>query len=94
LIGTSGGKGSDSGKLPQAARLPKIQAIIQVRRSCVMSLLLLEALGALVLLVLIVWWTMFSGRDKGELPGQHNTGQVPGDDPGKERDNDGDAPKN
>jgi hypothetical protein len=22
---------------------------------------------ALVLLVLIVWWTMFSGRDKGEL---------------------------
>lgn len=33
-----------------------------------MSLLLLEALGALVLLVLIVWWTMFSGRVKGELP--------------------------
>jgi hypothetical protein len=33
-----------------------------------MVLLLLEALGALVLLLLIVWWTMFSGRDKGELP--------------------------
>ncbi len=33
-----------------------------------MRLLLLEALGALVLLLLIVWWTMFSGRDKGELP--------------------------
>ena len=33
-----------------------------------MSLLLLEALGALLLLLLIVWWTMFSGRDKGELP--------------------------
>jgi hypothetical protein len=32
-----------------------------------MSLLLLEALGALLLLLLIVWWTMFSGRDKGEL---------------------------
>ncbi len=32
-----------------------------------MRLLLLEALGALLLLVLIVWWTMFSGRDKGEL---------------------------
>jgi lysylphosphatidylglycerol synthetase-like protein (DUF2156 family) len=31
-------------------------------------LLLLEALGALVLLVFIVWWTMFSGRKKGELP--------------------------
>jgi hypothetical protein len=33
-----------------------------------MSLLLLEALGALLLLLLIVWWTMFSGRSKGELP--------------------------
>ncbi len=32
-----------------------------------MTLLILEALGALLLLVLIVWWTMFSGRDKGEL---------------------------
>lgn len=35
-----------------------------------MSLLLLEALGALVLLVFIVWWTMFSGRKKGELTGE------------------------
>ena len=33
----------------------------------IMILLLLEALGALLLLVFIVWWTMFSGRDKGEL---------------------------
>jgi len=32
-----------------------------------MGLILLEALLALVLLVLIVWWTMFSGRKKGEL---------------------------
>ena len=31
-----------------------------------MGLILLEAAGALVLLLLIVWWTMFSGRDKGE----------------------------
>jgi hypothetical protein len=31
-----------------------------------MWLLLLEALGALLLLVLIVWWTMFAGRRKGE----------------------------
>lgn len=31
-----------------------------------MVLILLEALGALLLLVLIVWWTMFSGRKKGE----------------------------
>ena len=34
-----------------------------------MTLLLLEALGALLLL-LIVWWTMFSGRERGELPQQ------------------------
>jgi hypothetical protein len=32
-----------------------------------MSLLLLEALGAAVILIGIVWWTMFSGRDNGEL---------------------------
>ncbi len=32
-----------------------------------MGLILLEALLALVLLVLIVWWTMFSGRKNGEL---------------------------
>jgi hypothetical protein len=31
-----------------------------------MLLILLEALLALVLLVAIVWWTMFSGRRKGE----------------------------
>ena len=34
-----------------------------------MVLILIEALGAGGLLVLIVWWTMFSGRVKGELPG-------------------------
>ena len=36
-----------------------------------MLLLLLEALGALLVLILIIWWTMFSGRKKGELPGAH-----------------------
>ena len=34
-----------------------------------MGLILLEAALALALLVLIVWWTMFAGRDKGELRG-------------------------
>ena len=33
-----------------------------------MTLLLLEALGALLILIFIVWWTMFSGRRGGELP--------------------------
>lgn len=31
-----------------------------------MTLILLEALGAGLLLVFIVWWTMFSGRRGGE----------------------------
>ena len=31
-----------------------------------MWLILLEAFGALALLILIVWWTMFSGRRGGE----------------------------
>ena len=31
-----------------------------------MGLILLEALGAALILVLIVWWTMFSGRRGGE----------------------------
>jgi hypothetical protein len=33
-----------------------------------MTLLLLEALGAGLLFVGIIWWTMFSGRKNGELP--------------------------
>jgi len=33
-----------------------------------MGALLLEALLALVILVFIVWWTMFSGRPQGEAP--------------------------
>jgi len=33
-----------------------------------MLLILLEALLALGLLLLIVWWTMFSGRKRGEPP--------------------------
>lgn len=35
-----------------------------------MTLLLLEALAALLIFVFIVWWTMFSGRNKGELPAE------------------------
>lgn len=38
-----------------------------------MGLILLEALLALVLLVGIVWWTMFSGRKGGEPPGTADT---------------------
>jgi hypothetical protein len=38
-----------------------------------MWVILLEALLALVLLVGIVWWTMFSGRPKGEPPREDDT---------------------
>jgi hypothetical protein len=38
-----------------------------------MLLLMLEALLALVVLVFIVWWTMFSGRPRGELPPAQDT---------------------
>jgi len=31
-----------------------------------MLLLVLEALGALLIFVFIIWWTMFAGRKKGE----------------------------
>ncbi|MDO9439204.1 hypothetical protein [Hydrogenophaga sp.] len=44
-----------------------------------MILLMLEALGALLLLVFIVWWTMFSGRKKGELPDAAPAEQKDGD---------------
>ena len=32
-----------------------------------MTLLLLEAIGAGVVFIGIIWWTMFSGRKNGEL---------------------------
>ena len=53
-----------------------------------MTLLLLEALGALVLLVFIVWWTMFSGRKGGELPDEVERQKLehpPGKDTPKDR---------
>lgn len=37
-----------------------------------MGLILLEALLALFIFIAIVWWTMFSGRKKGELPQAHS----------------------
>ena len=47
-----------------------------------MTLLLLEALLALLLFVFIVWWTMFSGRPKGELP-REEPAERSGGDPSK-----------
>ena len=56
--------------LAQLASVPTIKAQPANRRSLFMGLLLLEALGAMVLLIVIVWWTMFSGRSKGEIKGE------------------------
>jgi hypothetical protein len=42
-----------------------------------MTLLLLEALGAGLIFVAIVWWTMFSGRNRGELPPQDSDVKTP-----------------
>ena len=39
-----------------------------------MWLLLLEALLALALLLGLVWWTMFSGRRRGERPREDDKG--------------------
>jgi hypothetical protein len=41
-----------------------------------MTLLLLEALGAGLIFIFIIWWTMFSGRNKGEPPNQHDNEQA------------------
>jgi hypothetical protein len=42
-----------------------------------MGLILLEALAAGIVLVLIVWWTMFSGRKGGELEDRDDAGEPP-----------------
>jgi len=42
-----------------------------------MTLLLLEALGAGLIFVAIIWWTMFAGRTRGELPPQDSKDQTP-----------------
>ncbi|WP_296464904.1 hypothetical protein [Rhodoferax sp.] len=42
-----------------------------------MTLLLLEALGAGLIFVAIIWWTMFAGRNRGELPPQDSDDRTP-----------------
>ncbi|MFO6420407.1 hypothetical protein ACLBKS_09415 [Hylemonella sp. W303a] len=48
-----------------------------------MWLILLEALGALLILLFIIWWTMFSGRKRGELHG--DTQEAEGSDASSQR---------
>ena len=64
------------GATEQPTKLPTIAAnarpphvgLKRMNGSFCMGLILLEALLAGLIFVLIVWWTMFSGRPKGELP--------------------------
>ena len=73
-LSSTGGGGASSGADEHAASTPRIAAgpILRATRGndITMWLILLEALGALVILVLIVWWTMFSGRKGGERKGR------------------------
>ena len=67
--GESGVVGAGGTRLPveQAASVATIMHTTSHRSPFFMGLILLEALGALALLVFIVWWTMFSGRKGGEI---------------------------
>jgi len=74
------GAGPGAGGVAQAASNPRIAAdkanatgfraaVVRPfsnRRMFDMWVILLEAFGAMLLLILIVWWTMFSGRKRGE----------------------------
>ena len=55
--------------MPHAASAMAASTIQTYDRNRFMTMLLLEALGAGLILVGIIWWTMFSGRKNGELPG-------------------------
>jgi hypothetical protein len=65
------------GALPHAASIPTMQARLNHARNLTMTLLLLEALGAGLLLVGIIWWTMFSGRKNGEIPQAATSTEAP-----------------
>jgi hypothetical protein len=71
-------RGGATGATEHAASTPRIIALsarprtvtilasILSRHRIDMWIILLEALAALVVLLLIVWWTMFHGRSRGE----------------------------
>src|SRR5205085_10369973 len=76
VLRSSTGAGDSRGAVEQAtiaaSSTPRIGAGHRRRptrrNDIAMWVILLEALGALVLLLFIVWWTMFSGRRRGERP--------------------------
>ena len=56
------------GALEHAASIPRMSDALPNQPKRPMTLILLEALGAGLIFVAIVWWTMFAGRKNGELP--------------------------
>jgi hypothetical protein len=69
---TSGHGGALEQALSSMPKMPgnkygNVRSVVVQREKVLMWLLVVEALAALVILVLIVWWTMFSGRKGGEL---------------------------
>ena len=73
----TGSEGYRTGALPQPASIPTMQARLHHTDLYDMTLLLLEALGAGLIFVGIIWWTMFSGRKNGELPDDRVSGDQP-----------------
>jgi hypothetical protein len=61
---TGAGAWPDGGEAQAASKLMMAAAALRAR--AFMWVILLEALGALLILVFIVWWTLFSGRRGGE----------------------------
>jgi hypothetical protein len=61
-LGTGREVGLCAMRLAQLMSIPTMPPIAITYNRRLMWLILLEALGAGLLLVLIVWWTMFSGR--------------------------------
>jgi hypothetical protein len=77
-VGCSAGLGSASSSMrtggANKAQPPKVKAKAPTMVRT-MWLFILEALLALLILIFIVWWTMFSGRKRGEV-----TSKDPADD--------------
>jgi hypothetical protein len=75
-MGAAAWRGAGPCRLLQALRLPTIASTALTFRAkpgrfkdgrLIMGVIVLEAAGALLLLCFVVWWTMFSGRHRGEL---------------------------
>ena len=70
---TGGGAVAQPASAPRIAASAKWRSNEPERENHAMWLIVLEALAALGVLVFVVWWTMFSGRRRGE--------RAPDDDP-------------